>query len=268
MTALLHRLRAQLQTLLLAVLLPVLASTPAGAATVEDWLRATGPAQAHAQLQRLGEQHACWKVLGLLWQQPELIAPAARAMGINTTEQAAQLAQALADTLGQVRCDVLARLADPQPLPAGDHIGTMRRTNWADVRAAIKAQTLSDGIGWFGSDTTFALPSRQQLEYIAAVQPMRQLQWRDTLMDCDDFVQGFRGWLARHGLGNLAIGYASVSYYAGSAKLGQHAVAVSMDDTGRVWFIDPQTTGLHDPIASRLGGFVQATRALVTFVMH
>lgn len=249
-------------------LLALCASFAAPAASVDDWLRTTGTGPAHAQLQRLGEDHACWKVLGLLWQQPEQIAPAARAMGINTTEQAAQLAQALADTLGQVRCEVLARLANPAPLPVGDHIGTMRRTNWADVRAAIKAQTLSDGIGWYGSDATFALPSRAQLEYIAAVQPMRHLQWRETQMDCDDFVQGFRGWLARNGLGNLAIGYASVSYYSGAVKLGQHAVAVSMDDTGRVWFIDPQTTGLHDPITSRLGGFTLATRGQVVFVMH
>lgn len=262
-----RRLQAWARGATLAALAMVAAATTS-AASVDDWLRTTGTAQAHAQLQRLGEEHAGWKVLGMLWPQPDLIAPAARAMGITTTEQAAQLAQALADTLGMPRADALARLSNPPPLPAGDHIGTMRRANWADVRAAIKAQTLSDGIGWYGSDATFALPSRAQLEHIAAVQPMRQVLWRETLMDCDDFVQGFRGWLARHGLGNLAIGYASVSYYAGSGKLGQHAVAVAMDDTGRVWFIDPQITGLHDPITSRLGGFNHATRGLLTFVMH
>ena len=46
------------------------------AASVDDWLRTTGTQQAHARLQALAQDHAGWRVLSLLWPQPELIHPA------------------------------------------------------------------------------------------------------------------------------------------------------------------------------------------------
>ena len=74
------------------------------AASVDDWLRTTGTQQAHARLQALAQEHAGWRVLSLLWPQPELIQPAARALGLTTTEQAAALADAPARHPGHAAC--------------------------------------------------------------------------------------------------------------------------------------------------------------------
>ncbi len=252
---------------LLAALALAASALTTHAASVDDWLRTTGPQQAHARLQALAQDHAGWRVLSLLWPQPELIQPAARALGLTTTEQAAALADALRDTLGMPRAEAFTRLTNPQPLPGVTSTAGMRRTNWADMQAAIKAHMPGDGVGWYRSDDTYALPSRAQLEHIATVQPFARWTWRETAQDCDDMVQMFRGWLASHGLGNLAIGYASIRYYTGATPTGRHAVAIAMDDGGKVWLIDPQQPGLH-PVTARLGGNDLATRAQLLFVMH
>lgn len=241
--------------------------TPAHAASVDDWLRTTGAQQAHARLQALAQDHAGWRVLGLLWPQPELVAPAARALGLVTVQDAEALANRLRDAVGMPVAEQFSRLAGGPPLPASA-MATMPRLPWADVQAAIKRQTLNDGVGWYRTDATFALPTRAQLELLASAQPFQRLLWRETVLDCDDFVTAFRGWLAQHGLGNLAIGYASFRYYSGSTALGSHAVAIAMDADHKVWLIDPQLPGLHTPTGHRLGGFVLATREQLTFVMH
>lgn len=247
--------------------LTALAMTSATAASVDDWLRTTGTQQAHARLQALAQDHAGWRMLGLLWPQPELVAPAARALGLATVQDAEALANRLRDAMGMPAAEQFTRLVGAPPLPVSA-LAAMPRLPWADVQAAIKRQTVSDGVGWYRTDATLHLPTRAQLELLANAQPFQRLQWRDTVQDCDDFVQAFRGWLAQHGLGNLAIGYASFRYYTGSTALGSHAVAIAMDADHKVWLIDPQVPGLHEPIGHRLGGFVLATRAQLSFVMH
>lgn len=237
---------------ILALLLAIV-SFPAPASELTDAIARTGAARVQADLQAAGNTHAGWKLLNLLWPEPQMIAPAADALGLTTMAQAQQLADQLRDAVGMPRATALERLLNPA-LP-GINLADLQRVEFTTIHRAVVAQTRQRAdFAIHQSDRYYHLPTRAMLEQIAAAQPFTARQWTEETQDCDDFARMFLGWLASKGLGNLAIGFAGLTYYGwGGEVLGGHAVAMAVDDTGAVWFIDPRVRGLHSPMGFRLG---------------
>jgi len=229
------------------------ACTPcAGASEISDYIAAKTPAVVAAQLRELGQSHAGWRVFNMMWTTPNEILAAATSLGWSTRAQAESWVNRMRDTItmqeaGAIEARVYPRLdfdLDAMPQVLYGFIHTQ-----AAAQTLLRSDFFTDQ-----SDRHYRLPSLAQLQRLADIQPFRTRQFASETMDCDDYVRAFLGWLAASGYGNLAIGHASITYYQNGTLLGGHAVALAVDDTGKVWFIDPQTRGLHDPMKSRTGG--------------
>lgn len=130
---------------------------------------------------------------------------------------------------------------------------------WPDIHKTIKEQFGHNSKYINNADASYKALSVEQLTTIAKLSPTSSIKWAKDTMDCDDFTKGFLGWLALHGLGNLAIGFVGYTAYDVFGNLlGGHAVALAIDDENKVWFIEPQDGKLYPVSYKRLGGYSTA----------
>ena len=243
-----------------AAALIALAMSTAHAGELQDYIKTRTPAAVAVELRAMAVTHPGWEFFNTLWTHPAEIAPAARALHLDTRADAARFADGMRDALGP-RAYVLRSLTAPR---FDVDLSTLRTVDWLTVHQALAAHVpmRSDRLIEH-ADARYRLATRQQLEAIAAATAASRRPWVNETHDCDDFVRDFLGELARNGLGNLAVGFAGTTHYLGGAMLGGHAVAIAVDADLRVWFIEPQTGKLHPPTTAWLGGFTLADRVLL-----
>ena len=107
------------------------------------------------------------------------------------------------------------------------------------------------------SDASYHLPTKAQWDHLASICPINRRKWVAEIGDCDDYARAFMGWLAINSLGNLAHGFCSLTMYDfGGTLIGGHAVVLVMDDTKKMWFLDPQSARLYEVTYPNLGGAI------------
>lgn len=196
-----------------------------------------------------------WQVFNLLWSAPEEIAPACDKMGWQTLDEllawVRSVNAAVSNQLGFVD------LIDPM-IPFT--LEGMPTTDMPTIHKAIVDQAMvRDDFFIDQSDAAYHLPTKAQWEQLARLCPISRRQWVAEIGDCDDYARAFMGWLAAHGLGNLAQGFAAITMYDfGGSMVGGHAVVLVMDNTHKLWFLDPQTARLYEVSYPRLGGAIFA----------
>lgn len=195
-------------------------------------------------------------LFNLAWSTPAEIIPAVDALGLDSIDAVTAWTNRVNTAFGLSR-DAFVALVDP---PVTMRLQSMPTIDFAEVHKAIAAQcSLRDDFRIDQSDRTYRLPTKGQLEQLAATCPIKRRKWVADSNDCDDFVKGFLGWLAFNGLGNIAAGFCSItSYDASGAMVGGHAVVLAMDDSLKLWFIEPQNGRLYEPTYAKLGGYFLA----------
>lgn len=195
-----------------------------------------------------------WQVFCLLWDAPEEIIPACDRMGWQTLDELLRWVQ---DGNAAIRnTQAFAELVDPRvPFELEG-----ARVDMPVIHQAIvdQASTRED---FFidQSDRSYVLLTKQQWEQLAQLCPVRRRKWVSETLDCDDYVNAFRGWLATKGFGNAAQGFCGLTMYdATGSMIGGHAVVLVMDDTRKLWFLEPQNGRLYDVTYPRLGGMIFA----------
>ena len=190
-------------------------------------------------------------VLNLMWGTPEEIEPALTKIGF--TSVAGVLAWVRNVNAAVVNIDAFVNLIDP-PVPVT--LAGMPKVGIDVIHKAITEQAmLTADFDINQSDKDYYLPTKAQLDMLAALCPVGRRKWTAETFDCDDFANAFRGWLAMHGLGAMANGYCGIlNYDSGGSLIGGHAVVLCMDDTRKLWFLDPQTKRIYSVNYPKLGG--------------
>jgi len=192
-------------------------------------------------------------VFNLLWKTPDEIILAVEKMGWKTLDEMLKWVQevnaAIRNTLA------FEELIDP---PVALTLDGMECVDMPTIHKAIAAQAaLRTDFFIDQSDAKYRLATREQLEHLAAICPVRRRKWIAETGDCDDFVNAFRGWLATNGLGNLAQGFCGLTMYDSNGQIiGGHAVVLVMDSTRKMWFLEPQDGRLYEVTYPRLGGMI------------
>lgn len=216
-----------------------------------DAILEAGP---HAVARVIADDPA-WQVFNLMWNTPEEIAPACDRMGWQTLDE-------LLDWVHEVNAAVRNQLAfvdlvDPIIPFTLDGMPTV--TMQTIHQAIVDQAVLRDDAIVEQSDVNYRLATKKQWEQLAALCPIRRRAWVAETGDCDDYVRAFMGWLASHGLGNLAQAFCGLTMYdLFGGMSGGHAVVLVMDDTHKLWFLDPQPGRLYEVTNPRLGGFIFA----------
>lgn len=190
-------------------------------------------------------------VLNLMFDSPEEIIPALNDMGFGTVDQVLEWVQNVNFAIKSPATFV--RLVDPDvPIK----LDGMAKTDMPTIHKAIVTQTAVRPDFFIDqSDATYHLPTKAQWDQLAALCPVSRRKWVNEIMDCDDYVNVFRGWLASHGLGNTANAFCGLTMYDSAGNLmGGHAVVLVMDDTHKLWFLEPQNGKLYEPTYAKLGG--------------
>lgn len=196
-----------------------------------------------------------FQVFNLLWSTPEELIPACDKMGWQTLDELLAWVQSVNAAVGKT--SQFVQLIDP---PVGMMLAGLPTVDMPTIHKAIVDQAMvRDDFFIDQSDATYCLPSKAQWEHLVAICPVTRRRWVATTFDCDDFANMFRGWLASNGLGNLAQGFCGITLYDLQGNLmGGHAVVLVMDDTHKLWFLDPQAGRLFEVTYPRLGGFIFA----------
>lgn len=219
-----------------------------------DAIRAAGPEAVAAGI--AGDP--TFRVFNLLWNSPEELIPACDRMGWQTLDELLAWVRGVNAAIGKT--ETFEELIDPQVSMFLAHMPTV---DMPTIHAAIVAQCkLREDFFIDQSDALYHLPTKSQWDFLAASCPIKRRKWTAEVMDCDDFTNAFRGWLAGKGLGNLAQGFCGMTMYDYQDNLmGGHAVALVMDDTRKLWFLDPQPGKLFEVTNPRLGGMIFAKSA-------
>ena len=216
-----------------------------------DAINAAGP---HTVARAIKDDPA-FQVFQLLFDTPEELIPACEKMGWQTLDELLAWVRGANDAIGNTAGFV--DLVDP-PVPFG--LAGLPKVGMPIIHQAIVDQGKTrDDFFIDQSDATYHLPSKAQWEILANLCPVTRRNWVADVFDCDDRVTAFRGWLATKGLGNLAQGFCSISMYDSLGNLTSgHAVVLVMDDTHKLWFLDPQPGRLFEVTYPRLGGNIFA----------
>lgn len=218
---------------------------------LQDAIREAGP-QAVAAMVR---DNPDFRVFGLLFATPEELIAACDAMEWQTLDELLEWVRKVNAAIGNTATFV--NLIDP-PIPFT--LEGMQTVDMPVIHAAIAAQCmLTAEFRIDQSDKLYHLPSKAQWETLAQLCPISRRNWVAEVGDCDDYVTAFRGWLSMHGLGNLAQGFGGLTMYdLFGGVCGGHAVVLVMDDTRKLWFLDPQPGKLFEVTFPRLGGIITA----------
>jgi len=68
-------------------------------------------------------------------------------------------------------------------------------------------------------------------------QNIKDMEYKESLTDCDDYAQALHGVFNQHGLSRFAFGYASS---------GGHAFNFFVDRNKKIWIVEPQTFEILD----------------------
>jgi len=218
---------------------------------LQDAIREAGP-QAVAAMVR---DNPDFRVFGLLFATPEELIAACDAMEWQTLDELLEWVRKTNDAIGNT-ASFVNLIAPPIPFT----LAGLPTTDMPTIHAAIAAQCkLTAEFRVDQSDINYRLLSKSQWELLAKLCPINRRGWVAETMDCDDYVNAFRGWLASHGLGNLAQGFGGLTLYdLFGGIVGGHAVVIVMDDTHKLWYLDPQPGKLYPVDYARLGGFITA----------
>lgn len=214
-----------------------------------DAIREAGP---HAVARAIKDEPD-FQVFNLLWNSPEELIPACDKMGWQTLDE-------LLAWVRSVNAAVHNQLAFVDLIDPGVPFSLegMPTTDMPTIHKAIVDQTQTrDDFFIDQSDAAYHLPTKAQWEMLARLCPVNRRAWVANTFDCDDQANMFRGWLAAKGLGNLAQGFCGLTMYDfNGAMIGGHAVVLVMDDTHKLWFLDPQTARLYEVTYPKLGGAI------------
>lgn len=218
-----------------------------------DAIRAAGPAAVADMLRN----DPAWRVFNLLWEDPQEIIPAVERMGLTTLDAVVDWVQRVNAAVGNTAA--FETLVDPAvPVTRmGMHI-----IPWPRLHEAIHATgLLAADCFLHNSDAEYRLPTKAQWDAIAAACPAaRRKHSRSDVHDCDDFVRHAMGWLASHGMGNLAHAFGGTRHYRGETLTGGHAIVLVWDSTLTPWQWEPQAGRLFPADYAKLGGNIFATR--------
>jgi len=135
------------------------------------------------------------------------------------------------------------------------------RSPWKDVLSTLKdaihhAPGVSLDLGTFrasAADANYLIPTLHLVQDLALRSPSSELKYVPETMDCDDFVDVAVGFMAQQGYGNLSIGKASFSIFAGDEFRGSHAALIGITSEGIGWW-EPQTDKLYPLSHKWIGG--------------
>ena len=116
------------------------------------------------------------------------------------------------------------------------------------------------------ADVTYGLLTLSQIQELAAKTPSTAFHFQAETMDCDDFSNIMKGWIAANGLGNASVGIATYNAYNAAGYIDAHAALVAVDTDHHAWWLEPQTGEVH-PI-TELYAFPSADRAFVTDMFY
>lgn len=196
-----------------------------------------------------------WRLFNLLWSTPEEIIPACDRMDWQTLDELVAWVQAVNAAMPN-RAEFV-ELVDPA-IPFT--LDGMPTTDMPTIHKAIVDQAkLTAEFRIDQSDNWYRKPKKAQWELLAQLCPINRRKWVAETGDCDDYARAFQGWLASHGLGNLVNGFCGLTHYDLFGNIvGGHACVLVMDDTGKLWNLDPQTARLYEVTNPRIGGFLTA----------
>lgn len=216
-----------------------------------DAIKAAGPESVAAGI----ANDPTFRIFNLLWNSAEELIPACDRMGWQTLDDLLAWVRNVNTAIGDTT--TFEALIDP---PVSLDLSAMPTVDMPTIHAAVVAQCkLRDDFFIDQSDALYRLPTKSQWELLAASCPIKRRKWAAETMDCDDYTNAFRGWLASKGLGNLAQGFCGMTMYDYQDDLmGGHAVALVMDDTRKLWWLEPQFGKLYEVTHARLGGMIFA----------
>lgn len=123
-----------------------------------------------------------------------------------------------------------------------------------------------DGTVWLGTEAQYAT--------IMANCPAKRHEWHAIEGDCDSQTAEMIGWLAKHGLDQLAIGFGGYQAYKDLGAhlpeeerwkfLGAHMIGLAVTTEKKVVILEPRDGMVYPITKLDLGGFVGANRVAYT----
>jgi hypothetical protein len=123
--------------------------------------------------------------------------------------------------------------------PPVPDLGDMEEINWTDARRWVKERTGIHPLKLHNDDMVYRLIKPEMLLPVAADSPMNYCEYIPERRDCENFVNGTLGWLARWGYGNLVFGRADVLLKTDNKEL-PHVIHLILDSNRDVWMYEPQ----------------------------
>lgn len=220
---------------------------------LSDAIREYGPDNLAKVLTEQAHTHAGYRFFNLLYTEPSQIARACDRLGFTELPSFMAWADKVRDNLG-AQVGAIEALIDP---PIGVDLSACPTVEFPEIHKAMTEQaTLRDDFFVDQTDRTYRLPTKAQWDKLAWSYPGGTKRWVETDNDCDDFANGFRGWLAMQGMGNLANGFCGITPYDSAGEIiGGHAVVLVMDSDKKIWFLDPKEGKLYPPTKASLGSY-------------
>lgn len=206
------------------------------------------------------------QVFNLLWKDSSQLLQIAEKFNWQTEQDVWNWVIAVNSAIGKV--DEFVALIDPSiNLPPYSTLPTIA---WTDIHQLFNSQmAISSSAKIHNSDGTYRLLTKEQWTQVAALCPSHRFKHsRSEQLDCDDFVQIFRGWLAEKGYGNCAAGLIGTLHYFNGNMSGGHATIGVIDTDRKVWIIEPQTGKIYAPNdVPKLGGNILANKAEIVLMI-
>lgn len=190
-----------------------------------------------------------WAIFNLTWRRPAEIALVCDRLGLRTLDDVVQWVQRVNAAVGDAQA--FAQLVNPAPAVA---LADCKQIAWPDIHLALaNTGLLAADAMLHQSDATYHAPSVDVWRQVAAACPASRHGYKPETMDCDDYVNAARGWLATHGLGNLAAFFCATRHYRDANLLLGHAVVLVVDETMTPYQWEPQSGVIHPITFPRLG---------------
>lgn len=203
-----------------------------------------------------------WAIFNLTWRRPAEIALVCDRLGLRTLDDVVQWVQRVNAAVGDAQAFV--QLVNPTPAVA---LADCKQIAWPDIHLALaNTGLLATDAMLHQSDATYHAPSVDVWRQVAVACPASRHGYKAEVMDCDDYVNVARGWLAGHGLGNLAAFFCATRHFRDQSILRGHAVVLIVDDGGTPHQWEPQTGQIYPITYPKLGGAWLANRLEIAHV--
>jgi hypothetical protein len=138
---------------------------------------------------------------------------------------------------------------------------SVEQVTFMEIGELVKSQCLvGDDFNIEFGDAYYGLPPKEYVEdvldrtyfdrepYILKTMTIDDKPWQRYLHDCDDFSRSLSGRFAHSDLSGLALGELKVRLTTEEGEVkGAHAINFFVDDTKRVWMIEPQSDQIFSP---------------------